>query len=81
MFQHTATRRWLHLFSLLNKIASIVSTHSHPKVAAKLFEPLGLISLVSTHSHPKVAAFPNGIGCLANLLFQHTATRRWLLLT
>ena len=39
-----------------NKIALVVSTHSHPKVAA--FD--GIVEreqgAVSTHSHPKVAA-------------------------
>ena len=34
-FQHTATRRWLLLIrSITPPILSIVSTHSHPKVAA-----------------------------------------------
>ena len=33
-----------------------VSTHSHPKVAAKAMLDLGVLSQVSTHSHPKVAA-------------------------
>ena len=54
-----------------------VSTHSHPKVAAKSYCRILDGDKVSTHSHPKVAA------CLVYLLhhyilFQHTATRRWL---
>ena len=38
MFQHTATRRWLpsKFFTMLNSIG--VSTHSHPKVAARGFD-------------------------------------------
>ena len=57
MFQHTATRRWL--LNLCNLILQcvIVSTHSHPKVAANTRGVSNLSNLVSTHSHPKVAAF------------------------
>ena len=35
MFQHTATRRWLRSNVPRCKGASLVSTHSHPKVAAQ----------------------------------------------
>ena len=35
---------------------------------------------VSTHSHPKVAAYRRLIHLKRILLFQHTATRRWLLI-
>ena len=34
----------------------LVSTHSHPKVAALVEKILTNFSRVSTHSHPKVAA-------------------------
>ena len=34
VFQHTATRRWLHLIVRSSVILVAVSTHSHPKVAA-----------------------------------------------
>ena len=34
-FQHTATRRWLQQFAGSRLDVSRVSTHSHPKVAAK----------------------------------------------
>ena len=34
MFQHTATRRWLHLLNKQYQKNPTVSTHSHPKVAA-----------------------------------------------
>ena len=34
----------------------LVSTHSHPKVAAKAESKILKDFLVSTHSHPKVAA-------------------------
>ena len=34
----------------------IVSTHSHPKVAAGYGYVLNSYNIVSTHSHPKVAA-------------------------
>ena len=55
-----------------------VSTHSHPKVAAKLLFANCLIYKVSTHSHPKVAATFKQSTLDCSLLFQHTATRRWL---
>ena len=80
MFQHTATRRWL-LAKYEEYLAGTgVSTHSHPKVAA-LPPPLQHeYPLVSTHSHPKVAAYNQAADTKAMFLFQHTATRRWLLL-
>ena len=57
--------------------AQIVSTHSHPKVAAyfKFSHFFGVA--VSTHSHPKVADQCCVI-CALDRKFQHTATRRWL---
>ena len=55
-----------------------VSTHSHPKVAAiSITGRLGG-QIVSTHSHPKVAAARHD-GLIKAWPFQHTATRRWLL--
>ena len=56
VFQHTATRRWLHKLRPLHFQLSFVSTHSHPKVAAG--DAIYKLSKdnVSTHSHPKVAA-------------------------
>ena len=56
MFQHTATRRWLHLPYNQQKDLIMVSTHSHPKVAAYLVGHFAHNKTVSTHSHPKVAA-------------------------
>ena len=56
MFQHTATRRWLLPDGWVSGDVAAVSTHSHPKVAARIFERLGIGYVVSTHSHPKVAA-------------------------
>ena len=55
-FQHTATRRWLrgYMSDLASRIN--VSTHSHPKVAARITLARNLPPVVSTHSHPKVAA-------------------------
>ena len=38
----------------------LVSTHSHPKVAATPEELAEMLSAVSTHSHPKVAAIIDG---------------------
>ena len=58
---------------------SKVSTHSHPKVAAECYALYKRWWLVSTHSHPKVAAYKI-IYIRHIFLFQHTATRRWLLL-
>ena len=54
-----------------------VSTHSHPKVAAKTVVVSDVDNLVSTHSHPKVAAKLKEAKDTA-IMFQHTATRRWL---
>ena len=45
------------VFSYLGKsYLSVVSTHSHPKVAAVIPSALTPLCDVSTHSHPKVAA-------------------------
>ena len=59
---------------------TLVSTHSHPKVAG----PIGFRIIrqfqVSTHSHPKVAGFTNNQIVLCYIRFQHTATRRWLVM-
>ena len=55
-FQHTATRRWLPLDVRIKHAEAEVSTHSHPKVAAKTAFKKLHDSWVSTHSHPKVAA-------------------------
>ena len=57
LFQHTATRRWLHLPVVKLDADLVVSTHSHPKVAALHLILKGKFSKVSTHSHPKVAAY------------------------
>ena len=55
-FQHTATRRWLPLTQFCFLSILEVSTHSHPKVAAKARLISSNAKSVSTHSHPKVAA-------------------------
>ena len=57
-FQHTATRRWLPVQTGVRIYRSVVSTHSHPKVAAERCSEYTITGQVSTHSHPKVAA-PN----------------------
>ena len=61
MFQHTATRRWLH--RPLNKVicARVVSTHSHPKVAALMHALLSLIQM-GFNTQP-----PEG-GCITSLV-------------
>ena len=56
LFQHTATRRWLPQINIIAVIPSVVSTHSHPKVAAPTLKEVKQFLTVSTHSHPKVAA-------------------------
>ena len=56
VFQHTATRRWLHKIIKPMIYDIRVSTHSHPKVAANGNIIADLLQVVSTHSHPKVAA-------------------------
>ena len=77
-FQHTATRRWLRSVSLKADKQYIVSTHSHPKVAADSGGLSGGAAAVSTHSHPKVAASGEFSSSNCWRSFQHTATRRWL---
>ena len=59
-------------------LAEVVSTHSHPKVAASIITKPKFLNLVSTHSHPKVAAASGGTHRNPLRQFQHTATRRWL---
>ena len=56
-FQHTATRRWLLFKYRKVLILLMVSTHSHPKVAAAYRPRDSQYKNVSTHSHPKVAAY------------------------
>ena len=56
MFQHTATRRWLRHLKDVPERNRVVSTHSHPKVAAEKATLFMTHLWVSTHSHPKVAA-------------------------
>ena len=75
MFQHTATRRWLHPNVIRKETTAPVSTHSHPKVAAIELERIYAYLKVSTHSHPKVAALASVCGKALNEWFQHTATR------
>ena len=77
LFQHTATRRWLRNLPLREAVKLIVSTHSHPKVAAGYTHARRIYRGVSTHSHPKVAAYSSRLPPTATA-FQHTATRRWL---
>ena len=79
LFQHTATRRWLPVPHPIFCYWSLVSTHSHPKVAAHAVE-LQLLDENGFNTQP-----PEG-GCgdheiknKLKKLFQHTATRRWLL--
>ena len=66
-FQHTATRRWLRA-TTEKSIAEqlMVSTHSHPKVAAAEAKLKAFDGIVSTHSHPKVAA--GGLRCIVGIL-------------
>ena len=56
LFQHTATRRWLQSIKVTKSTKPVISTHSHPKVAACLYFNFSSIFDISTHSHPKVAA-------------------------
>ena len=72
MFQHTATRKWP-LSSIIVPIShKLVSTHSHPKVAAKSDPIVPSIKGVSTHSHPKVAAGFDGTEILDNAVSTHS---------
>ena len=80
-FQHTATRRWLLNQGDLDIVGMWVSTHSHPKVAAGI--TFGFCSSISGfNTQPpeggcKIIGFAKGV----KDVFQHTATRRWLLVS
>ena len=78
LFQHTATRRWLHHNGVTKQYMISVSTHSHPKVAAcKIIFRLWFRCRFNTQP-PEGGCF-RSISALAwQIGFQHTATRRWL---
>ena len=56
MFQHTAARRRLPSPSSVKRKILRVSTHSHPKAAAKTGLNRYASKMVSTHNRPKAAA-------------------------
>ena len=77
MFQHTATRRWL-LPGRPSAAPTARFNTQPPEGGCVAHPPAGdEQQRVSTHSHPKVAAWP-APASLGGLMFQHTATRRWL---
>ena len=56
LFQHTATRRWLRITAISNRIITLFQ-HTATRRWLQYRLPLLLIAhYVSTHSHPKVAA-------------------------
>ena len=78
LFQHTATRRWLALNDNYHRHTQLVSTHSHPKVA-------GWCKMGNDRRYGRFNTQPPEGGWSFKLcegrrliLFQHTATRRWL---
>ena len=78
MFQHTATRRWLLKICVFSvRFQSSFNTQPPEGGCDFAFPEVGTM-VVSTHSHPKVAA--NVVAWISRtiVLFQHTATRRWL---
>ena len=79
MFQHTATRRWLH-----NVATSIwiVLMFQHTAARRRLRFALRasfFSATVSTHSRPKAAANSADTVATSTAVFQHTAARRRLL--
>ena len=78
-FQHTATRRWLLATIPYAKHIRLVSTHSHPKVAAQTLH-VSLVQSNGFNTQPPEGGC-NNTGFDISYLhgFQHTATRRWLL--
>ena len=76
-FQHTATRRWLPLPSKVLAIAPVVSTHSHPKVAARILRFLMCFLRFQHTATRRWLRTPIKIDH-SDRVFQHTATRRWL---
>ena len=78
LFQHTATRRWLPKRACFALRFLIVSTHSHPKVAALKFLRLVFPVLLFQHTATRRWLLLVKSQTLTSGLFQHTATRRWL---
>ena len=78
MFQHTATRRWLPVQSVINFNKEYVSTHSHPKVAAGAQDDLQPILECFNTQPPEGGCEGEQHALLDSKQFQHTATRRWL---
>ena len=78
MFQHTATRRWLLLTIFYLPIFAVVSTHSHPKVAACSIAYFLVNDKVFQHTATRRWLHENTGSQLPFVEFQHTATRRWL---
>ena len=78
-FQHTATRRWLLEVEKQNIDGGLVSTHSHPKVAALYFLDAALRVSLFQHTATRRWLRQTVLYCQTTLgQFQHTATRRWL---
>ena len=78
MFQHTATRRWLPARFEIAPLDLIVSTHSHPKVAANWRAPFAGCRCGFNTQPPEGGCVDGQFAYNGVALFQHTATRRWL---
>ena len=78
LFQHTATRRWLPQAPALGCVPCGFNTQP-PEGGCDIGHGGQRGCGVSTHSHPKVAASAKSPNISDVAWFQHTATRRWLL--
>ena len=68
-------------FTIQPGVAYVVSTHSHPKVAAYLISKFLRSKKMFQHTATRRWLPMNYWLIFMNMMFQHTATRRWLLKT
>ena len=64
---------------MINSIMKGFNTQPPEGGCSRVVVDKGLFLIVSTHSHPKVAASWTLGHYTEETVFQHTATRRWLL--
>ena len=76
-FQHTAARRRLAIYMMLNSFFKQVSTHSRPKAAGSLMCMVQTV-FVFQHTAARRRLDTFGADCLNREKFQHTAARRRL---
>ena len=78
LFQHTATRRWLHWRAPFAGCRYGFNTQP-PEGGCKIKQPLTTQSFSFNTQPPEGGCYSNCWRVSSDLSFQHTATRRWLL--